>query len=136
MENADRIGERLGALCNLLDDENTGILLRLKENETALLHIAADYPSATEFAERLRSVAIELKDICSTASDDMERIESNPARLDEINDRLDALYSLCRKHRTDSVAELIGVRDELTARLNAIIYSDETIAQAEQRTAD
>lgn len=136
LENADRIGERLGALCNLLDDENTGILLRLKENETALLHIAADYPSATEFAERLRSVAIELKDICSTASDDMERIESNPARLDEINDRLDALYSLCRKHRTDSVAELIGVRDELTARLNAIIYSDETIAQAEQRTAD
>lgn len=136
LENADRIGETLGGLCNMLEEENAGILTQLKEVETSLHHISAEYPAATEFAERLHSVAIELKDIDATASEDMGRIESNPARLEQVNERLDTLYTLCRKHHVDTVEELTTVRDRYTEKLNAIINSDEAIAQAEQRTAE
>ncbi len=136
LENADRIGEALGGLCNMLDEENTGILTRLNDAGNSLRHISAEYPAAADFAERLHSVAIELKDINATASDDMGRIESNPARLEQVNERLDTLYTLCRKHHVDTVKELIGVRDNYTEKLNAIINSDETIAQAEQHTAE
>lgn len=136
LENADRIGETLGRLCNMLDEENTGILTSLKEVETALRHIAEEYPAATEFAERLHSVAIELKDIDTSASDDAERIESNPSRLEQVNERLDTLYTLERKHHADTIADLIAVRDRYTEKLDAIINSDEAIAQAEQSVAE
>ena len=136
LENADRIGETLGGLCNMLEEENAGILTQLKEAENSLHHISAEYPAAAEFAERLHSVSIELKDIDASASEDMGRIESNPARLEQVNERLDTLYTLCRKHHVDTVKELIAVRDLYIEKLNAIINSDEAIAQAEQRAAE
>ena len=76
LADADRIGETLGALHEALDDEQTGILPRLKGAETSLHHIRTSYPRAGELAERLRSVIEELKDIGATASDDAERIDA------------------------------------------------------------
>ncbi len=136
LENADRIGETLCRIRQILEDDNSGILTQLKDAETSLHHIAANYAPATELGERLHSVAVELKDMGSTVAVDADRIESDPERLDKVNERLDTLYSLCRKHRVDTTAELIDVRDRYTARLDAIVHGDEAIAEAEQRTAE
>lgn len=72
----------------------------------------------------------------STVADDADRIESDPERLDKVNERLDTLYTLCRKHRADTVTELIGIRDRYAAQLDAIVHGDEAIAEAERRTAE
>ncbi|WP_300897110.1 DNA repair protein RecN [uncultured Alistipes sp.] len=135
LADADRIGETLGALHEALDDEQTGILPRLKGAETSLHHIRTSYPRAGELAERLRSVIEELKDIGATASDDAERIDADPERLQKIDDRLAALYSLQQKHRAATPDELIALRDDYAARLDAIEHGDERIAALEARTA-
>ena len=131
LENADRIGEALGGLCNALETDETGILSQLKNAETALTHVQSHYPAAGEYAARIRSVLEELKDIGSSATADSERIDADPARLAKLSGRLDTLLALQQKHRTADEAELIAVRDRCLLQLAAIDHGSEAIAEAE-----
>ncbi|MEG1885185.1 MAG: DNA repair protein RecN [Alistipes sp.] len=135
LANADRIGEVLTGIRNAFDEEEFGVLLRLKLAETELNHVRETYPQATEMAERLRSVLLELKDINATITDDSQRIESDPERLQTINNRLDTIYSLCHKHHVEQLEELIAVRDKYTAQLNAITHSDEQLEAVQAEIA-
>lgn len=132
LSNADRISEALTTLRNSLDADETGVLLQLKNSETQLTHLQVSYPQAGEYAVRLRSVILELKDIDAAVTADSERIESDPGRLQTLDARLGALYTLCQKHHADTPDELIAVRDRYAAQLAAIVHSDEEIAGAEQ----
>jgi DNA repair protein RecN (Recombination protein N) len=74
----------------------------------------------------LESVAIELSDIHQELEMLAERVEFNPARIEEVNDRLNLLYSLQQKHHVVTVAELITLRDEFDQKINkAVGYDDE-----------
>ena len=136
LENADSIGETLALLHERLDNDQTGILPMLKESVVALRHIASSYASAEMLAERLQSVAIELKDIDSTVETDAERIDSDPERLAKVGERLDTLYTLCRKHRVETEAELIEIRDRYVAQLEAIEHSDANLAELRNKVEE
>ena len=69
-----------------------------------------------------------VKDIAATLAEDGERIETNPERLQKVDDRLNTLYSLCQKHRAADEGELIALRDRYAAQLDAITHSDEELA--------
>ena len=51
----------------------------------------------------MESAYIELKDISQEVSSQGESIEFNPTRLDEVNDRLNMIYSLQQKHRVQTL---------------------------------
>ena len=125
LSDADRISEVLTSIRNAFDDEQTGVLLRLKSAENDLSHIRESYPAAAEAAERIRTAMLDLKDLGVTIAADSERIEADPARLQKVDDRLATLYTLLRKHRAESLPELIALRDGYRAKLAAITHSDE-----------
>lgn len=135
LENADRISEALVGLRNTLDADETGILAQLKQSQNALSHLREHYPAGGEYADRLRSVLEELKDIDAAATTDAERIDADPARMARLSARLDALYALEQKHRVGSEDELIAMRDEYAARLAAITHGDERITETEAALA-
>ena len=136
LENADSISEALQKVTLSLDEEVTGVLTTLRESENTLRRVAENYAAATELIERLHSTAVELKDISATTAYDLERIEANPERLDAVNNRLDLIYTLQRKHRCEGIEELIALRDKYSEQLSVIEHSDEAIAEAEQRVAE
>lgn len=136
LASADTIGETLGNAAAALDDEETGILPRLKSIEQGLHRIRDSYPAAAELAERIHSSLLEIKDIEYTIAADAERIESDPARLEAVDARLAALWSLCRKHRADDIAELITIRDRYKSQLDALTFGDERIAALEGEAAE
>ena len=136
LENADSISEALQKVTQSLDEEVTGVLTTLRESENTLRRVAENYAAATELIERLHSTAVELKDISATTAYDLERIEANPERLDAVNNRLDLIYTLQRKHRCEGIEELIALRDRYAEQLSAIEHSDEAIAEAERRVAE
>ena len=114
------------------DDEN-GLLSGLKECCNTMQNLQNVYPPAEEWANRLESSFIELKDIADEIADNEERVEFNPARLAEANERLNLIYTLQQKHRVDTVDELIALRDEYATRLAAISSSDEELETLRQR---
>lgn len=135
LEHADQIGETLTLLRNTFDADEIGVLPQLKAAETSLLHLRESYPQGAELASRLRSVIEELKDVGATAAADSERLDADPARLQKINDRLNALYTLEQKHRAADLAELIVLRDRYAAHMASIVHGDEQITILETRIA-
>ena len=65
----------------------------------------------------MESAYIELKDISQEVSSQGESIEFNPTRLDEVNDRLNMIYSLQQKHRVQTLEELIALTEEYRGKL-------------------
>ena len=116
----------------LYSDEG-GLLSGLKECLNTMLGLQRVYPVAGELAERMESTYIELKDISQEVSGKEDEIEFNPERLDEVNERLNLIYTLQQKHRVSTVGELLALTDEYAAKLSAITSSDEHIEELKAR---
>lgn len=135
LENADTTSETLAQITASFDGDEEGVLVSLKNAENGLRHISSSYKPAGELADRIHSTILELRDINATVAADAERIESDPERLEKVNDRLATLYTLCQKHRVQNVDELIVLRDKFRKQLEAITSGDEEIAALEAETA-
>ncbi len=133
LADADLIGATLDEISCSFDNDDMGILPALKSAEMGLSRIRGSYRTGEELAARVRSALLELKDIASTIAADAERVEANPARLEQVDNRLAALYNLRRKHGVETVEELIALRDRFRTQLNAITHSDEQIAMLEEQ---
>ena len=133
LSHAEDIKAGLYQACQRFNDDENGLLSGLKECCNTMQNLQNVYPPAEEWANRLESSYIELKDIADEIADNEERVEFNPARLAEANERLNLIYTLQQKHRVDTVDELIALRDEYATRLAAISSSDEELETLRQR---
>jgi DNA repair protein RecN (Recombination protein N) len=133
LDNVERIAEALGESAAALDEEENGVLARVKRAESAFGKLREVYAPAGELSERLRSVLVELKDISAELGDRMSGVENNPQRAAEVVDRLDAIYTLLRKHSLSTVDELIALEKEYAAKLSLIVDSDERLAALEAK---
>ena len=131
LANAESITEAYGAMHLALTDEQTGILTQLSQRTKALKTIAPHYADAQQAAERLNSVIIELQDLDATAQSVIESVESDPEQLEKLNNRMQTILSLRRKHRAESVAELIKIYNDYAAKLSIIDLADQNIANLE-----
>ena len=136
MSHAEEIKSALYEADNALSADETGIVSALRSARTALSGIQRVFPDASGLAQRLESSYIELKDISEEISDQLERVDFDPAELDAINNRLDRLYDLEKKYHVESVSELIAKREELKSQLNNIENSDEALTALQQRLSD
>ena len=135
LESADRIGEALTVLRNALDDEELGAIIGITRSQREFENIGDKYPEGVAIAERLKSVAAELKDISITAADEAERIDADPEKLQKLSDRLNTIYSLEMKHRAESFDDLLSKAAAFEARLATIDNSDAALKELEARIA-
>ena len=135
LTNVESITEAYGAMHQSFTDEQTGVIMQLIQHAKALKAIAPHYSDAAAAAERLNSVIIELQDLDSSAESILEKIDSDPERLDYIGARLELLYNLRRKHRAESLDHLIEIYNSYAAQLEGIEHADQNIAQLEQDVA-
>lgn len=119
-----------------LNADEGGVLEALKDCQNTMMGLRSVFAPAGELADRLDSVYIELKDISQEVSDKEEEIEFNPARLDEVNARLNLIYSLQQKHRVDTVKALLSLQESYALQLSAITSSDEDIARLEAQVKE
>lgn len=129
LSHAEEIKAGLFRTGQLLTSDEGGLLVSLKESLNTMLGLQKVYSPATELAERLESTYIELKDVSQEISSQEEDVEFNPERLEEVNDRLNLIYTLQQKHRVTTVGELLALAEEYSAKLAAITSYDERIAE-------
>lgn len=113
---------------NFSSDEG-GLLSSLKDSLNVLNSLQRVYQPASELAQRVESAYIELKDISHEVSSCGESVEFNSERLEEVNDRLNLIYSLEQKHRVRTVGELLALEKEYKSKLDAITSYDDRIAE-------
>ena len=113
-------------------DEDANTLERVKQGISALQSASKVYAKVEELTRRLDSCYLELKDIADEIGQNADEVEYDPQRLEQVEERLDTLYSLQKKHNVDSVGELIQLQKNLEQQLALIDNSDEQIADLEQ----
>ncbi len=109
------------------------VLNLLKECRDILFDLKKVYPAAVELSERIENVYIELKDISHELSKCAEKVELDPARLEEVNERLSQIYSLEQKHRVTSVDELLAIEKTFADRLSSLTSLDEEVETLRMR---
>ena len=136
LSHAEEIKAGLYRVDQMLNNDEGGLLDVLKECCNALSGLHDVYPAAEALLARLESSYIELKDIAQEVVSNEEQVEFNPSRLNEVNERLNLIYSLQQKHHVDTVEELITLCNEYASRLSAITSFDEDIEILKKRCED
>jgi DNA repair protein RecN (Recombination protein N) len=98
--------------------------------------IQKHFPIAQELSERLESCRIELQDIAGTLESEAESIDCDPERLEQVQSRLNTLFSLEQKHHVGSSDELLAIMQELQDKLDIMDNSDEHIQQLQKQEAE
>jgi DNA repair protein RecN (Recombination protein N) len=120
LNNAEEIKTNLTHILQMLDNEEKGVLETLRKTENNLKSVAGFHSGLGELNERCSSCLIELKDITTEIGSIDETVHFDQERIDEINARLDLIYPLQQKHRVKTVAELIAIKNDFSAKLESI----------------
>ena len=112
------------------------VLRMMKQSLASLQSVSSVFSEAGTLASRIDSCYIELKDIADEIDSHIDSIDYNPERLDFVNERLNTIYSLEKKHKVDTVEELIAIRDDMARRLEGISNSDEHIERLRRERDD
>ncbi|MFI5027924.1 MAG: DNA repair protein RecN [Solirubrobacterales bacterium] len=80
------------------DEDGGGAVEALARAESMLQGLAGVDEELDSLGERLATLAVELGDVAAGLRDYSERVEADPGRLQAVEERLDALDRLCRKH--------------------------------------
>ena len=118
------------------DSEQGGVIESLKHICQGIQSLSRVYPAVEEYAERIDSALIELKDISAELNDLADRVEYNPNRLEEINNRLDQLYTLEKKHDVMTAAELEAFMMDVRQKLDIIGNGEDRIYELEKEVQE
>jgi DNA repair protein RecN (Recombination protein N) len=131
---AEEIKAELTNATMLLDEENS-VLPLLKEVIAGVMKVKNYISGSDAWIERLQSCYIDIKDIKSELGTFADKVEFNPSRLEWIETRLSELYTLQKKYKVNSVAELIEIRNEFEKQLLKIESFDEEIEKSKSMIA-
>jgi DNA repair protein RecN (Recombination protein N) len=131
LSHTEEIKLALSASSDLFYSENASILSMLREVKVNLAKISSFISEGENLHSRTESVLIELDDLAAEIEKLSVSIEADPARLLYVNNRLDTIYSLIQKHRVSNLDDLILRKKEIEGLINAIVTSDERLADIE-----
>ncbi len=136
LAHAEEIKGELYAATNCLNGGDEAVVSLLKQALTRLQNLTRLHPTVDEIVQRIHSNYIDLKDITNEVEREQDRVQVDPERLAQVEDRLNAIYQLQQKHRVLTIGDLLRLQEELTHRLDDIDHSDERIAQLQTQVQE
>jgi len=120
LNNIEDIKLNLSESLELSIHEEVGLQNLLNTLEFKISKIASFSKEYQELADRITSIKIEMDDIVSELETANEYVDFNPNEVEEINDRLQLLYNLQKKHYVNSNQELLLVFEELSDKVRQV----------------
>lgn len=140
LSNVEFLKESLARALAIANEEQIGVLQNLKEIKAALQKISGISSQYNEFHERISSLLIEFDDVNSELAQDAEKLTDDPEQLELVNQKLQLIYSLQKKHQVATVEELIAIQQGLDSKIIMVDELETTIqrltAEAEKRKAE
>jgi DNA repair protein RecN (Recombination protein N) len=129
LNNIEDIKLNLSEALEISINEEIGVQNLLNTLENRLSKIADFSKEYKEISERITSVKIEIDDIVTELEGANENVDFNPNEAEQINDRLQLLYNLQKKHYVNSNQELLVVFDELSEKVVRVASVEDDINQ-------
>lgn len=130
MEHAEDIKGRFHSVLELLTRSEYASRNSLAEAKTHLQQVASYSPQFESIHQRLESLIIELDDILHEIEKEESSIEFDPERAEFVKERLNLMYRLLKKHRSQNLKELLTLQEDLQRKSNITSNIDEALANS------
>jgi len=131
LSNVEFIRESMAKAIAVATDEQLGAMQNLKEVKQALQKISGISEEYATYYERVNSIVIELDDVAESLAESYEGLVNDPEALELINQKLQLIYALQKKHNVATVEELMAIEKELSEKVILAEGLDEAIAEKE-----
>jgi len=121
LNNVEFIKENLDKSLALANEDQFGILQNLKEIKIALQKTISFSPEYQSLFDRINSVTIEFDDIITELSQHTEILVHDPESLELVNQKLQNIYNLQKKHQVNSIAELLDIQNDLDNKVVSVV---------------
>ncbi|TDX10772.1 DNA repair protein RecN [Flavobacterium sp. S87F.05.LMB.W.Kidney.N] len=128
LNNVEIIKESLDKSLTIANEEQFGVFHNLNEIKAALQKVAPFSPEYQNLFERVTSLAIEFDDVSKELENCSEKLLNDPVQLELVNQKLQLIYNLQKKHQVNSVDDLLQIQAELGNSLLELDNMDEEIA--------
>lgn len=132
MANITEIKSSIDVALDAISNDNFGMLHQIERCQDAISSLDNAIEAEANIPDRLESIRIELNDILGEIQSADENLNANPNELEYIEQRLENIYDLERKHDVETVEELIAIQERLQNELNELNVGDETIQELEK----
>ena len=119
LNNVEIILEQLSHGQQLLNDEQIGLVNLLTELKQVSNKLASFGHQYSDINERIKSVFIELDDISTELNILNDKVEADPQLLEQVNAKLQLLYDLLKKHKVQTIPEVMEIRNALDEKVSA-----------------
>ncbi len=127
LNNIEDIQLNLSEAVHISTTDDVGLQSSLNALEHKLQNIAPFSKEYEELSARVTSVKIEFDDIVSELENAAETVDSNPNELEELNDRLQLVYNLQKKHYVNTIRELLAIQVDLEEKVDQVENAEEII---------
>ncbi len=132
LTNADTIKQTYGAAYNYLADNEQNVIGQLQEIARSMSGTRRLGTELSAISERLDSTIVDLQDLAKDCERIGDNVENDPQRTLEVQERLNVLYKLQKKHVLGSVGELLALQARLEQQLGGFTDLGGEIARLEQ----
>jgi DNA repair protein RecN (Recombination protein N) len=131
LSNVEFIKENFSRILSIANEEQLGAIVNLKEIRVALQKVSGFSPIYSQLQERFQSAFLEIEDIINECEQTSDKIIADPERLELVNTKLQAIYTLQKKHQVQTVQELLKVQDHLDSKVLKVDELENQIAKLE-----
>lgn len=118
LNNVDEIASRVKQSLQLFSEEQMGVLPSLNEIKSNFNRLGSFGKIYKELSDRIDSVFIELDDVFNEMLSLEENLEADPVALEKVNEKLQLIYNLQKKHNVLEVTELIEIQKQLELQVS------------------
>jgi DNA repair protein RecN (Recombination protein N) len=135
LSNAEGIKRTFGAAYNLLTEAEVNITNQLLELSRSMGAVKKLSPELGALGAQLDGILAEVQEFAKACDRIAEQTEYEPRRIDEINERLNTLYKLQKKHALNDVSALLQLQEDLERQTSGFTDLGSAIADLEQTIA-
>ena len=118
LKNSEEILNSLHQIDNLIQNDSNCIENQIRNLNFILSNISKYSNKYSDIKNRVESILIELDDIKLELRDSSSEFNNNPLKSEEMESRLNLIYSLQKKHSVNSVSDLLDVQNNLQKKLD------------------
>ncbi len=131
LENQEEINRLLIESTTLIEDGEASLLDGINTLINNVERLRRYMPELDSMAERLHSVKIELKDICSDLNN-LQDDSSDISSLETLQERFDMIQRLMMKHHLNDYPQLLQMREDIKRKVDEFSNIDDIVADKER----
>lgn len=131
LSHVEEIKVSLSEVVQIANEDQLGIKYLMQKVKSSLARISSYASNYADLFERMNSLLIEFDDLVDESERENEDLEYNADEMETINQRLQLIYNLKKKHSVETIKDLIDIRISLELKINEAVNSDVNIKTKE-----